>query len=103
STTSQHSQAPPSCNTGCELRYGAGQSPFINHQVVREGACMLHLWGQTIVTHARHILAIGIPLLLLAAIHASGVFGTLTHGGFITPDSQSARELGVEHMVFGSH
>lgn len=63
---------------------------------------MVHRWGQALTAHARYVLLAGLLLTLAAAAYGGGAFTALSDGGFVIPDSESARELRVENELFGN-
>ncbi|MBA2774263.1 MAG: MMPL family transporter, partial [Nocardioidaceae bacterium] len=64
---------------------------------------MMQRWGGFVARRARAVLAIGVAVVVAAAVYGVGVFGALGQGGFDDPASESAQELAAEQAAFGGH
>jgi RND superfamily putative drug exporter len=63
---------------------------------------MIERWGAFVARRALAVLLAGIALTLAAGAYGSGVFDSLSQGGFDDPDSESRRELVAEQDTFGN-
>eukprot|EP01032_Pedospumella_encystans_P038567 gene38567-43697_t len=63
---------------------------------------MIERWGDLVARRARAVLLAGVALAIAAAVYGSGVFDSLSQGGFDDPGSESARELALEQETFGN-
>ncbi len=63
---------------------------------------MVDKWGRVVADRARLVLVTGVLLVVAAAAYGSGVFDSLSQGGFDDPASESARELALERETFGN-
>lgn len=63
---------------------------------------MIERWGAFVARRALAVLLAGIVLALAAGAYGSGVFDSLSQGGFDDPDSESRRELVAEQDSFGN-
>jgi RND superfamily putative drug exporter len=63
---------------------------------------MIERWGAFVARRALAVLLAGIALTLAAGAYGSGVFDSLSQGGFDDPDSESRRELVAEQDSFGN-
>ena len=64
---------------------------------------MLRRWGQVVARHAVVVLLTGIALALAAGGYGSGVFDSLSQGGFDDPDSEASAALRVQREELGNH
>src|SRR5687768_16359172 len=64
---------------------------------------MLDRWSTVLVRRPLAVLLAGLALTLGAAAYGTGVFGSLSQGGFEDPDSESARALSREQATDGNH
>ena len=63
---------------------------------------MLDRWSGVLSRRPRAVLAAGLLLTVLAAVFGSGVFASLSQGGFDDPASESGRELAASRAEFGN-
>ncbi|HYF72749.1 MAG TPA: MMPL family transporter, partial [Nocardioides sp.] len=63
---------------------------------------MIERWGGLVARRAWSVLLAGIALTLVAGAYGSGVFDSLSQGGFDDPGSESSRELAAEADTFGN-
>jgi RND superfamily putative drug exporter len=63
---------------------------------------MLERWGAFVARRAWWVLLAGVALVLAAGAYGSGVFDSLSQGGFDDPDSEASRELALERDTFGN-
>ena len=63
---------------------------------------MIERWGAFVARRSLAVLLAGLALTLAAAVYGSGVFDSLSQGGFDDPSSESARELAAEQDTFGN-
>ena len=63
---------------------------------------MLERWGAFVARRALWVLLAGVALVLAAGAYGSGVFDSLSQGGFDDPDSEASRELALERDTFGN-
>ena len=63
---------------------------------------MLERWGAFVARRALWVLLTGVALVLAAGAYGSGVFDSLSQGGFDDPDSEASRELALERDTFGN-
>ncbi|MBA2698473.1 MAG: MMPL family transporter [Nocardioidaceae bacterium] len=64
---------------------------------------MMQRWGGFVAYRAKAVLAIGVAVVIAAAVYGVGVFGVLGQGGFDDPTSESAHQLAAEQTAFGGH
>ncbi len=63
---------------------------------------MFQRFADVVIRRARLVLVLGALATISAAVFGTGVFGSLSQGGFDDPGSESARELAHEREVFGN-
>jgi trehalose monomycolate/heme transporter len=63
---------------------------------------MIDRWGAFVARRSLAVLLAGLALTLAAAAYGTGVFDSLSQGGFDDPASESARELAAEQDTFGN-
>jgi len=63
---------------------------------------MLERWGAFVARRAAWVLLAGVALVLAAGAYGTGVFDSLSQGGFDDPDSEASRELALEQDTFGN-
>ncbi len=63
---------------------------------------MIQSWAHFLVTHAKFVLLFSVITVVGAGVYGTGVFASLSDGGFEDPDSESAQELALEQETFGN-
>lgn len=63
---------------------------------------MIQRWAHLLVTRAKFVLLFGVVAVVGAGVYGTGVFASLSDGGFEDPDSESAQELALERETFGN-
>ncbi|HWJ82576.1 MAG TPA: MMPL family transporter [Nocardioides sp.] len=63
---------------------------------------MLDRWGATVARRSRLVLALGLLVVVAAAVYGSGVFDHLSRGGFDDDGAEGRQEIAQERDVFGN-
>ena len=63
----------------------------------------MYAWGRFVGGRAWAVFAVGLAVVIAAAVYGVGVFASLSNGGFDDPDTESAKELALEQAAFGDH
>ena len=63
---------------------------------------MLDRWGAFVARHSRSVLAIGVLVVVAAALYGTGVFDHLSRGGFDDPGAEGRQEIAQERDIFGN-
>ncbi|MGH3359661.1 MAG: MMPL family transporter, partial [Nocardioidaceae bacterium] len=66
------------------------------------GEAMIQRWAKVLVSRAKFVVLFGVLAVVGAGVYGSGVFASLSDGGFEDPDSESAQELALERETFGN-
>ncbi|PJJ56217.1 RND superfamily putative drug exporter [Mumia flava] len=61
----------------------------------------MNRWADIVTRHARAVLGLGLALVVLAGLYGTGVFSSLSDGGFDDPDAESARAAVQTEQAFG--